>query len=293
MTLLEVRALSVTMRGASLVRNVALALERGQCTALVGESGSGKTQTALALLGLSPPGAVVHADVAFEGVAVEPASLRGRVVYMPQDPLAALNPVLRIGTQLDETIRSRGSARTPSELLAAVGLPASVTSAFAHELSGGMRQRALLALCLAASPRVLMVDEPTTALDASTRGQLVSLLHDLVTRDGLSVLLITHDLQVAERLAQHVAVMYAGEVVEVGQDVLTNPRHPYTRALLRARPSMTSGVLPTSLAGHVPSPTERGRGCPFQPRCSLASARCRVEAPQLVHGVACHEVSST
>lgn len=284
----DVDRLDVGIGPLALVRAVRLSLRAGMLHALVGESGSGKSLTARALVGLEPEGATVTRVLRFGGQTVtNPVRLRGaQVVYMPQEPLAAIHPVLRLGAQLVEA-----GAADPVKALAEVGLsdPARLLRRVASELSGGMRQRALLALSLAPNPKVLLVDEPTTALDASATAHVLTLLRRLTMERHLAVLLITHDLGLAQR-ADEVTVMYAGAVVETGpaSRVLHSPKHPYTRALLQARPALEPGAVGQVLPGSVPTVTVGHVGCTFAPRCWRATARCVAQTPALVDDAACH-----
>ncbi|MCU0701161.1 MAG: ABC transporter ATP-binding protein [Myxococcaceae bacterium] len=295
--LLELESLAVRHGPTLLVDGLSLRLERGQVHALVGESGSGKTLSMLALLELLPAGlsasaarlSVDGADVAW-GTRAH-AALRGRTLAMMlQDPASALDPVMRVGRQIDEVLDLvKAAPARRDELLRAVGFPEPLTVAaqYPHQLSGGMRQRILLAACLAAGPKVLVADEPTTALDAALRGGVLALLRDLATKQGLGVLVITHDLDAARAIADEVTVLYAGRVVEQGptRRCLTTPRHPYTSALLAARPG---GVgLPVPIPGTIPPPGQWPAGCRFRPRCPGASATCDGQPP-LSAGVACH-----
>jgi oligopeptide/dipeptide ABC transporter ATP-binding protein len=286
--LLEVRSLAVTLGAARLVRDVSLAVASGQVHALIGESGCGKSSTARALLGLSPTGAVVSGTVTVDGAAPR----RGLVTMVPQDAQSALNPVMSVGEQLFEALTVHQGLTGPAMrdaalvLLGAVGLTEgqALLRAFAHQLSGGMRQRVLIAAALAASPRVLVADEPTAALDAALRAQVLQLFKSLAATRGLAVLLITHELAAVELAASEVSVMYAGTIVEQGAcaTVLSRPRHPYTRALLAARPS--AGFHP--IEGVAPSATAVVEGCSFRPRCGRAGQGCLV-SPPLAGGVAC------
>lgn len=295
--LLELDSLAVRHGPTPLVDGLSLRLERGRVHALVGESGSGKTLSMLALLELLPAGlSATAARLSIEGAEVAwgtraHAALRGRTLAMMlQDPASALDPVMRVGRQIDEvleTVAAKPARR--DELLRAVGFPEplAVAARYPHQLSGGMRQRALLAACLAAGPKVLVADEPTTALDAALRGGVLALLRDLAVKQGLGVLVITHDLDAARAIADEVTVLYAGRVVEQGpaRRGLTTPRHPYTAALLAARPS--GAGLPVPIPGTIPPPGQWPVGCRFRPRCPRASAACEGQPP-LAAGVACH-----
>lgn len=302
--LLEVRDLTVSFprrhAGAPVVEELSFTVDRGETVALVGESGSGKTVTALTLMGLLPDGARVHPGSVVrvggrevtEARGREVEALRGGTVGMVfQDPLTALNPVRRVGSQLREVIRRHGIAsaggeveRTALRLLDEVGLPdpPGQMDAFPHQLSGGMRQRALIALALAGDPDLLVADEPTSALDATLQLQVLDLLAELGRRRHLGVLLITHDFGVVTRSSDRVVVLYAGRTVEAGptETVLASPAHPYTRALLDALPYGGAPKEPLrALPGRVPPPGERAPGCAFRPRCALAREECGIRPP--------------
>ena len=295
------------------VDGVSFDLRAGERMAIVGESGSGKSVTALSILGLvdPPAGHVVGGEVVFEGrdllTLPEPElrAVRGRRIgYVFQDPMTALDPAFTIGSQLVETIRlhtdaSRGEARQRAiQLLADVQIPRPEQrlTSYPHQLSGGMRQRVVIALALACSPTLLIADEPTTALDVTTQAQILELIFGLATERGTAVLLITHDLGVVAGTCERVQVMYAGRVVEQGSadQIFTAPRHPYTRALLRstvrldeARPARL-----TPVPGAPPSLVRVPSGCAFHPRCGFCVGDCRSEVPAW-HGVpgdgaACH-----
>ncbi len=282
---LAVQGLRVELDGLPLVRDFSLQLTAGRVHAVVGESGSGKTIAALSVLGLEPHGAVVTN---------RPAAARAGLSMVLQEPLSALNPVLSVGAQLTETLLVHGHpASRAVELLAEVGISdgAERLRFFPHQLSGGQRQRVAIACALAASPKVLIADEPTTALDASMRNVILQLLRTLARERGLAVWLITHDLHAVRGASDEVTVMYAGLVVEQGATahVLSAPRHPYTAALLASNPAANAPgrALPT-IDGAVPLARELVGGCRFHPRCSRREARCTTEAPRLVDGVACH-----
>jgi peptide/nickel transport system ATP-binding protein len=301
--LLEVQHLSIDFvdrdRRVSAVRDVSLTLDAGECLAVVGESGSGKSATARALIGLAGSTAEVRAErLAYQGRELSALSeakwreIRGaRIGFVLQDALSSLDPLRRIGNEVGEplvvhTTLSKGERRQRVEsLLADVGVPEPRLRArqFPHELSGGLRQRALIASAIAADPSVVIADEPTTALDVTVQAQVLDLLAQKKTA-GTAVLLISHDLTVVGRLADRIAVMYAGLIVEEGPaaDVLTRPLHPYTTDLLAAAPNLdNTGVLLTNARAGALAPPSTGPGCPYVSRCSLADDRCRAELPDL------------
>jgi oligopeptide/dipeptide ABC transporter ATP-binding protein len=279
------------------VENVSLDLRAGETLCLVGESGSGKTVTALSLARLlpSPPARYVGGEVRVLGMDVlrlgvrELRKVRGGVVaYVFQEPGASLNPVFRVGTQIAEAVRQhRPEAAGPGEvvrLLKLVGIPAPERRArdFPHQLSGGMQQRAMLAMALASAPRLLVADEPTTALDVTIQAQVLELLRDLQARLGMSLLLITHNLGIVGEMAGRVAVMYAGQVVEEGpaKDVLARPHHPYTRGLLESVPRLGQQARRLSaIPGSVPRPGAYPGGCRYHPRCPRAQRACAAAPP--------------
>jgi peptide/nickel transport system permease protein len=278
----------------SVVRDVSLDLRRGRTLALVGESGSGKTMTALAAIDLLPAGAnVVGGTVTWiDSRSAEP--VRGRDIAMVfQEPMTALNPAFTVGQQIAAPARrhlgmSRKAARERAiELLARVGVPdpARRVDDYPHQFSGGMAQRAMIAMALVCEPRVLIADEPTTALDVTVQGQIVDLLVDLQDEMGMAMLFVTHDLGLVADVAHRVAVMYAGEIVEDADvhDLFTAPHHPYTEALVEAMPARSAGrgVLPT-IPGRVPAPWERPSGCALAARCRYTIDACRVDPIQLV-----------
>ncbi len=306
MSLLEVRDLSVTFTTPSgvarAVDEVALSLDAGETLALVGESGSGKTMTALAVLGLVPPPGRVgpSSQVRYQdrnllaGSEAAWRAVRGaEIAIVFQEPTTSLNPVLTIGTQITETIHahervSKAAARArAAELLTRVGIadPAHRLDSYPHQLSGGMRQRAMIAMALACRPKVLIADEPTTALDVTVQAQILELLAALKAELGMAMLLITHNLGLAAGVADRVAVMYGGRIVESANTgaLFREPVHPYTAGLLRAAPRLGGPARPHAvIPGAVPPATAWPGGCRFHPRCALAWERCgRDEPPAL------------
>jgi peptide/nickel transport system ATP-binding protein len=282
------------------VDGVSLQLEAGKVLGLVGESGSGKSVTALSIARLipSPPARYVGGRILLEDrnvLAMSPSTLRqvrgGLVSYVFQEPGASLNPVFRIGAQIRESIRLRRPGISPDvevlRLLRLVGIPApeSRVRQFPHELSGGMQQRVMIAMALASQPRLLVADEPTTALDVTIQAQIIELLRDLRQQLGMGILVITHNLGLVGDLADEVAVMYAGQIVELGpvRDVLQHPLHPYTRALIQSVPRLDAEVdRLTAIPGAVPASHAFPTGCRFHPRCPLAQASCTRERPELI-----------
>ncbi|REF34754.1 ABC transporter ATP-binding protein [Thermasporomyces composti] len=284
-----------------LVRGVSLTVPRGGTVAVVGESGSGKSLTALSLIGLLPPGVTVRGgEIRFQNRSLthlserEWESVRGAEIAMIfQDPLSSLNPAMRVGTQIAEMFRRRAGLSRRDALdravhaMAEVGIPdpGQRATAYPHEFSGGMRQRVMIAMALALRPKLLIADEPTTALDVTVQAQIMRLLTERKRTDGLTMILISHDLGVVARTADRVAVMYAGSVVESGpcRDVLATPAHPYTQGLLRAVPDRRRprGAL-EAIPGQPPDPRALPTGCAFHPRCPIAQSICRTVPPQPV-----------
>jgi peptide/nickel transport system ATP-binding protein/oligopeptide transport system ATP-binding protein len=281
---------------------VSLRISAGESLGLVGESGSGKTMLSLALMGLLPPGARVsgEASLSTEGSTKKLTSLSerewrdvrgGEIAMVFQEPMTSLNPVMRIGAQIEEAIRAHqprlGSGEVKRKSLdslrrAAVPEPEIRAEQFPHQLSGGLRQRAMIAMALAAGPRLLIADEPTTALDVTVQKQILDLLDHLRRDLKLGLLFITHDLGVVAQVADRVAVMYAGRIIEEGpaREVLSKPRHPYTQGLLKASPTLQRGAL-TPIPGAVPQLIALPSGCAFEPRCELRRLECAAAIPAL------------
>jgi peptide/nickel transport system ATP-binding protein len=290
----------------NVVGDVSFQVMPGEIIGLVGESGSGKTTVALALLGHVRRGLMIslgQADVDGRNIlALRPKDLqlvRGQqVAYVPQDPASALNPTLKIGTQLREALRAHGNAMASgrdgrtyqkerlAEVLNEVGLTDvdGVLSAYPHQLSGGQQQRVALAMAFACRPKLIVLDEPTTGLDVITQRRVLNTVHDLCRSYEVAAIYISHDLAVVAEMADQVAVMYAGRLVEIGPaaEVFANPAHPYTRGLLRSVPSLEDATIAKGLAGHPPSPSSRPPGCAFQPRCDFAIKECATEEPLMV-----------
>jgi oligopeptide/dipeptide ABC transporter ATP-binding protein len=315
--LLEVRDLTVRFgrgeRAVTALERVSFSIAPGEVLGLVGESGCGKSLTVLAILGLvpSPPGWIAGGQVVFEGRDLttlperDLEALRGeRIAMIFQEPMSALNPVFTVGEQIAEVLRvhrriGRAAARAEAvRLLARVGIPDPARRAanYPHELSGGMRQRAMIAIALACRPRLLIADEPTTALDVTIQAQILALLAELQRETGMAVLLITHDLGVVAQFARRVCVMYAGRIVEEAPTatLFAAPAHPYTEALLRSIPATAEEDAPRlpAIPGTVPPLSALPPGCRFHPRCAHARAACATALPEPLpvgpdHAAAC------
>jgi peptide/nickel transport system ATP-binding protein len=294
--LLKVTDLSINVAGAwpDLVRGVSFALAKGETLCIVGESGCGKSLTALALMGLltTPPLSVTQGSANFQGrdllqlPSSELQALRGNSMAMIfQEPMTSLNPVLRIGEQIAESVRrhkgvTRQKARARAlEMLQRVGIPAAEKrlDEFPHQLSGGMRQRVMIAMALANDPALLLADEPTTALDVTIQAQVLDLMRDLQAETGTAMIMITHDLGVVAEMADTVAVMYAGQIVEIGpaREIFEDAQHPYTIGLMSAVPSVGArSERLVTIPGVVPSAMDMPAGCRFAPRCPFADEIC-------------------
>jgi oligopeptide/dipeptide ABC transporter ATP-binding protein len=298
------------------VNEVSLRIAEGEAVGLVGESGSGKTMMALAMMGLLPLNARVKGEARIEpsdrgSSATELTGLnetkwravRGRDIAMVfQEPMTALNPVMRVGAQIEEAVRAHEAKLNREEVRqrmleslkrAAVPEPEARAEQFPHQLSGGLRQRAMIAMALAGGPRLLIADEPTTALDVTVQKQILDLLDRLRRELRLGLLFITHDLGVVAQVADRIAVMYAGRIVEEGPvaDVLRAPRHPYTQGLLAASPTLERGKL-APIPGTVPQLTALPPGCAFEPRCAVRVEECVKRVPEMQsagveHGARC------
>ncbi len=302
--LLDVRALTVefpTRHGTlTAVRDVTFTIGAGEVLGVVGESGAGKSLTGAAIIGLiDPPGRIAQGEIRLGGRRIDDLPyeamrrLRGREIgAVFQDPLTSLNPLYTIGRQLVETIRthlplSESAARARAVgLLEEVGIPAAARRIdhYPHQFSGGMRQRVVIALALAANPRLIVADEPTTALDVSIQSQIIQLLKRLTREHGTAVMLVTHDMGVIAETADRVAVMYAGRIVEIGPvaDVIHRPRHPYTVGLMGSIPSIVEErARLAQIDGTMPRPGAIPAGCAFHPRCPRVVARCARERPEL------------
>jgi peptide/nickel transport system ATP-binding protein len=308
-TVLEVKGLQTVFFTSSglfrAVDDVSFQVRRGETLAIVGESGCGKSVTALSIMRLvpDPPGRIVGGSIVLEGTDLlgldedRMREIRGnRISMIFQEPMTSLNPVMRIGDQITEAVRlhramtAKAAWEQAVKMLRLVRIPEPERRAieYPHQLSGGMRQRAMIAMALACRPALLIADEPTTALDVTIQAQILALVLDLQKELGMGLILITHDLGVVAQTAQRVIVMYAGKKVEEAdvETLFANPRHPYTRGLMASIPTVplpgaNANVRLTEIPGMVPSLTNLPKGCSFAPRCGLALPRCREEFPPL------------
>jgi oligopeptide/dipeptide ABC transporter ATP-binding protein len=290
----------------------------GSTVGLVGESGCGKSVTLRSLVGLVPyPGEVLAGEIRWRGQDIRDASkqrlgeLRGREISMIfQDPTSCLNPVFTVGDQITETLRKRaglakGQAKLRAvELLDRVGVPSAARRlhSYPHELSGGMRQRVMIAIAVSTRPKLLLADEPTTALDVTIQQQILSLLQEFQEEDGMAIVLVSHDLGVISETCDEVVVMYAGRVLEAGANdaVMLAPRHPYTRGLIQAMPSLevSDAPPPAPIAGQPPNLADLPSGCPFAPRCEFSRPECAtipvvLDLAPAEHGSACPFVGAS
>ena len=304
MALLEIENLSVDFASKDSVMHavdgVSLSLDVGDVLGIVGESGSGKSVTMMALMGLVAfPGRVTADKLRFDGhdlMALSPrerSRLTGKDLAMIfQDPTTSLNPCFTVGFQLAETLKlhlrmdSRAAHRRSIELLEQVGIPApeSRLKSYPHQMSGGMNQRVMIAMAIACNPKLLIADEPTTALDVTIQAQILDLLRSLQKDRGMALVLITHNMGVVSQMAQRIAVMYAGQIMEErpAQALFNTPQHPYTEALMAAMPERSDGSTRlATIPGMVPGLYDRPRGCLFGPRCSYTQDRCRNQRPAL------------
>ena len=319
MTLLSVSDLVVDFKtrqgNARVLDHVSLSVGAGEVLGIVGESGCGKSMTALSIMGLvpNPPGKITSGSIRLDGrelvgmAAKDLRQIRGKEIGMIfQEPMTSLNPVFTVGEQIAEAVRihenaSRKAASAKSvEMLKAVEIPEAEAraKAYPHQLSGGMRQRVMIAIALACRPRVLIADEPTTALDTTVQAQIFDLLKNLQDELGTAIILITHDMGAVAEMADRVAVMYAGKIVETGdvEAVLSHPDHPYTKGLITCVPHLSTSPDATrerltEIPGVVPALTDLGEGCAFRPRCNAAIARCKSDSPVLASTRPGHEAA--
>ncbi|MEI2637812.1 MAG: ABC transporter ATP-binding protein [Microthrixaceae bacterium] len=311
---LEVESLSIsfgtTRHRSTVVHEVSFAVERGEIVGVVGESGSGKTLTAMGASDLLPAGA--HRDAAkwvFDGTDLLGAdhrqrsgALGGKLAVVFQDPMSSLNPTRRVGNQLSDTARFWGKQSKPQARANAVeqlrrvriAAPERRVSSYPHELSGGMRQRAMIAMGMMSTPSLIIADEPTTALDVTVQADVMELFRELNETEGTAIVLVSHNIALISEICHRVLVMYAGRIVEEvsGADLAHSARHPYTRALIGSVPSLDSDLDSEliSIPGTPPDPSRLPPGCSFADRCPLVTDRCRTDRPELANGVACWEV---
>ncbi|WP_151734398.1 ABC transporter ATP-binding protein ['Paenibacillus yunnanensis' Narsing Rao et al. 2020] len=284
------------------VDGVSLSVRKGETLGIVGESGCGKSITSLSIMQLLPKriGRVAAGEIRFEGRNMldmpekEVRSIRGnRIAMIFQEPMTSLNPVFKIGRQISESARyhlklsqKEADARAV-DMLRKVGIPRpeKIAEQYAHQLSGGMRQRVMIAMAMVCNPRLLIADEPTTALDVTIQAQILDLMRELQEKEGMSILMITHDLGVVAEMCDRVVIMYAGQVVEEAEvhELFSRPLHPYTRGLLASLPQLAEDQdRLASIPGQVPNPAQMPAGCRFAPRCPAAVERCRTERPELL-----------
>ena len=310
--LLEIKDLYVQYttdgRAVEAVNGITITVKKGDTLGLVGETGAGKTTTALAIIGLvpDPPGKVTSGEILLNGEnllqksAKELRTIRGKDIAMIfQDPMTSLNPVLPVGDQIREVILlheklSKAEAtRKACQMLELVGIPAERYDEYPHQFSGGMKQRVIIAIALACNPKLLIADEPTTALDVTIQAQVLEMMRDLKEKYGTAMILITHDLGVVAEVCNNVAIMYAGQIVESGtlDDIYSDPQHPYTIGLFRSIPDLTSKQRRLEIIpGIMPDPSNLPKGCNFCTRCQYATERCKQEKPPVTQLSASHVV---
>jgi peptide/nickel transport system ATP-binding protein len=312
MALLSVRSISVSIGRLAPLDGISFDIDRGEIVGVVGESGSGKSLTAMSVMGLLPliGGKVTSGSVHFDGVDLlalpeaQYRALRGkRIALISQNPMTSLDPIIRIGAQIDQVsqlhlgLTAEASKARSIELMHQLRIPdaATIYGNYPHQLSGGMKQRIVIAMALAADPDLIIADEPTTALDVTIQAQIIQIMVELVRERGLALMLITHDMGVVAQACDRVVVLYAGRVAEANgvEAIFADPQHPYTRELIRCIPrhGQAAGSL-TGIPGAVPSVMDYPPGCRFHPRCAAASAICSDTAPDFEHKTsglaACH-----
>ena len=312
--LLEIKDLYVQYtadgRAVEAVNGITVTVKKGDTLGLVGETGAGKTTTALAIMGLvpDPPGKVTSGEILLNGEnllqksAKDMRTIRGKDIAMIfQDPMTSLNPVLPVGDQIREVIllheklSKTEATHKACQMLELVGIPAERYDEYPHQFSGGMKQRVIIAIALACNPKLLIADEPTTALDVTIQAQVLEMMRDLKEKYGTAMILITHDLGVVAEVCNNVAIMYAGQIVESGtlDDIYSDPQHPYTIGLFRSIPDLTSKQRRLEIIpGIMPDPSNLPKGCNFCTRCQYATERCKQEKPPVAqlsksHAVLC------
>lgn len=305
-SLLEIKGLNVefkTIEGqVHAVNNLSFSVDKGETLGIVGESGSGKSVTSLGIMKLipNPPGEITGGEILYDGKDLTKISerkmekIRGNEISMIfQEPMTSLNPIITCGKQIAESLElhrgmnKREALKKAVEMMKSVGIanPEKRANEYPHQMSGGMRQRIMIAMALACEPKILICDEPTTALDVTIQAQILDLIRELNKKTGTAVVMITHDLGVVSELCEKVIVMYTGRIVEEAptEEIFKNPLHPYTGGLINAIPRITKKREPLkTIKGVVPNPMEKIEGCSFWPRCQFATEKCRKEVPQMV-----------